>query len=99
MVGIFFAIAEGGSYYNTTLMISGGSMEVVFDDTYKAYLEDESYGNITIVYEENISDYMINAEFKKTGYTNLILEAPDGSKRIFEVTIDRHSYNIEEITQ
>ncbi len=98
MAGAVFALSTDRSYYNTTLMTSGGSLNVEFDDTYTAYLEDDSYGDVHIVYEENISDYMINAEFAKSGNTNLILEAPDGSRRIFAVTINRSSYEIEEIT-
>ena len=88
------AIKSGSNYYNTTILISGGETGFDFDDTYKAYLKDDKYGNLYIVYDKNIESYMINAEFKKTGNTEVILESPDGEKQIFDITIKRNSYDI-----
>ena len=80
------------STYKTTLFTNGE--EHNFDNTYKAYLTDESFGKIYIVYEENIEDYMLNAEFKKAGKTEFILESPDGKKEIYEIDIKRNTYSI-----
>ena len=90
------AISTGRMTYDTTVMISGGSRNVEFDDTYSAYLEDEAYGEVTIVYEEKIESYIINASFVKTGQTKLILISPDGEKRTFDLVINRDSYEVEE---
>ena len=90
--------SSGKSYYNTTVLVSGGSSNTVFDDSYTVSLEDEAYGKVFIVYEENIEDYMVNAEFKKTGDTKLILESPEGEKIVFDLTIYRDSYHIEKLT-
>ena len=85
----FIALYEKKSYYNTTILASGST--ITFDDTYK----DEEYGKVFIVYEENIEDYMVNAEFSKTGHTELIVESPSGEKTVFDLTIERSSYDIE----
>ncbi len=84
------------SMYNTTILISSPE-KVIFDNTYKVSLEDEKYGKVFIVYEKNIEDYMVNAEFNKTGKTKFIIESPQGEKHIFDLTINRSSYHIEEI--
>ena len=91
-----FAFTQPKSYYNTTVLVNGGSLQAEFDDKYTVRLEDESYGNVFIVYEKNIESFMVNAEFKKTGDTRLILTAPDGSQRIFDLHIDRSSYMIKD---
>ncbi len=88
------SVSAGRSWYNTTILVENGSMEVSFDDSYTVSLEDESYGNVYIVYEENIESYMVNAEFKKTGNTRLILRAPDGTAQYFDLKIERSSYEI-----
>lgn len=84
--------------YRTTLAVNGGSLELVFDDTYKAYLADESYGELQIVFEENLDDWMINANLRKTGQTEVILEAPDGTKTVLDLTIGNSTYDIKKKT-
>ena len=88
------SISAGRSWYNTTILVENGSMEVSFDDRYTVSLEDESYGTVYIVYEKNIESYMVNAEFKKTGNTRLILKAPDGTAQYYDLKIERSSYEI-----
>lgn len=97
-VASFFGLTMEKSYYKTTVMVEGGSLGVEFDDTYKVSLEDESYGEVYIVYEDNIESYMVNADFAKTGETKLILESPEGEKRVFALNIGRDTYDISEIT-
>ena len=80
--------------YNTTILVSGGSMEVNFDDTYKAYLTDEKYGDLYFKYETGIEEWALNANFKKTGKTEVVLEAPNGEKTIFDITIKSYKYDI-----
>ena len=58
-------------------------------------LADESYGKVWIGYEEPIESYLIYAEFAKTGKTQLILEAPDGTREVYDLTIERNSYTVE----
>ena len=91
-------LSSGRSVYNTTVLVNGGKLDVEFDETYTVSLEDESYGKVYIVYEDNIDSYMVNAEFHKTGKTRLILKAPDGNVRTFSLDIGRDTYKIEEIS-
>ena len=78
--------------YNTTIFVNGE--EHKFDNTYKVYLTDESFGKVYIVYEKNIDDYMVNAEFKKAGKTDVVLEAPNGEKSTYEIDIKDHTYSV-----
>ena len=78
--------------YNTTIFVNGE--EHKFDNTYKVYLTDESFGKVYIVFEKNIDDYMVNAEFKKAGKAELVLESPKGEKEIYEIDIKYHTYSV-----
>ena len=78
--------------YNTTILVNGD--ENHFDDSYTVYLADESYGELYIVYEEHIEDYMVNAKFKKQGKTEVILVSPDGVETVYEIDIKSHTYDI-----
>ena len=78
--------------YNTTIFVNGE--EHKFDNTYKVYLTDESFGKVYIVFEKNIDDYMVNAEFKKAGKAELVLESPKGEKEIYEIDIKDHTYSV-----
>ena len=80
--------------YNTTVFVNGGDSGAVFDDTYNVYLEDDSYGNVKIEYDDAIEDYMVNAEFIKGGKTDLILEDSKGNKTTYEIIIDYSSIDV-----
>ena len=86
------------SYYRTTVLVEGGTLAPAFDDTYEVSLEDESFGRVYIVYEDNIESYMVNGDFQKTGTTKLILKAPDGTERVYRLTLETHTYQIEPVT-
>ena len=86
-----FALSKP-SVYNTTIFVNGE--EHKFDNTYKVYLTDESFGKVYIVFEKNIDDYMVNAEFKKAGKAELVLESPKGEKEIYEIDIKDHTYSV-----
>ena len=92
-------VSAGRSRYNTTILVENGSLEASFDDSYTVSLEDESYGSVYIVYEKNIESYMVNAEFKKTGSTRLILRAPDGTEQYFDLKIERSKYEIKKSSE
>lgn len=91
------SIGQGNNYYNTTVLISGGETGFEFDDTYTVTLKDEDFGRLYIVYEENIEEYMVNAEFKKTGETEFRLTSPDGEEYVYKITVNRSSYERERI--
>ena len=97
LVTSIIAFATPKSFYNTTVL--SNSETVPFDDTYSVRLKDEEYGRVYIGYENGIEDYMVYAEFSKTGETELILESPDGQIREFYLTIGRSTYDIIEKTE
>ncbi len=78
--------------YRTTLLPNGETYQ--FDDTYKVYLKDKKYGDLSIRYEDGIEDWMVYAEFKKAGKNEMILESPTGEKRIFDISIRRDKFTI-----
>ena len=80
--------------YNTTLLVSDSETGEVFDDSDKVYLENEKIGKVNIEYDESLEDYKINAEFKRAGKTNLVLEDSNGNKKIYEIDVKRNTYNI-----
>ena len=83
--------------YNTTLLSNNGELGAVFDDSYKAYLEDDSFGKVEIVYNEAIEDYLLNANLVKGGQTRLILEDSKGSRKIYNLDIGYSKVDIAEV--
>ena len=82
------------STYDTTPKCS--SEALMFDDTYKAYLEDSTYGNLSIKYMDSIKSYCIYASFKKQGDTKVILEEPNGNKQYFNIHIGKMTYSFDD---
>lgn len=82
----------GPHTYSTEIMSNGD--EYTFDDTYKVSLADDKYGDVKIVYFEDIEDYTVHADFKKGGETVLTLEAPDGEKKEYNLKIEKDTYDI-----
>ena len=80
--------------YSTDLFSNGDTYQ--FDDTYKVYLKDSKYGNLSIEYNDNFKDWMVHAEFKKGGKTEFVLEAPNGEKRVFDITIEMNKCDFKE---
>ena len=78
--------------YNTIILVSDKETGVVFDDSYKVYLKNNNLGKVYIKYDEGLEDYMVEAEFKKAGKTEFILESSDGKKTIFDIDIGRNTY-------
>ena len=80
--------------YSTDILSS--SEETPLDDTYTVAIEDSSYGDIKIVYMEEIEGYMVHADLKKSGETSFTLKAPDGKTREFGLTIEINTYEVTE---
>ena len=78
--------------YSTDILSDGE--EYKFDDTYKVYFKDNSYGELNIKYESVIETWMVHAELKKAGKTEFVLESPNGEKTTFEIDIKRDTYNV-----
>ena len=80
--------------YSTDILSDGEKYQ--FNDNYKVYLLDSKLGNVKIRYEEGIESWMVHAEFKHAGKTELVLESPSGEKKLFDITIERDTYKIKE---
>lgn len=87
---MFFSGTKSSSTYSTTIKCSND--ELYFDDTYNAYLENSSYGELSI--QELYGNYCIEANFIKEGKTKLVIEKED-IKHVLDITIGRNTYNIE----
>ena len=78
--------------YSTDLLSSGDTYQ--FDDTFKAYLKDSKYGDLSIK-KETLSDgdfWTVHAELKRAGKTEFILESPEGEKTVFDLTIEEDTF-------
>lgn len=80
--------------YSTDILSSGD--EYQFDDTYKVYLKDNKYGKLNFNYDDSDESWIIHADFKKGGKTEFVLEAPNGEKKVFDITIEMNKYSIKE---
>lgn len=78
--------------YSTEIMSNGETYQ--FDDTYRVYLADSKYGDVSIHYLESVEDYFVHADFKRAGKTVVTLEAPDGEKTEYDLEIYEDYYEI-----
>ena len=78
--------------YSTEIM--GSNEEHAFDNTYRVFLEDETYGDVKIIYIDSVEDYFVHADLKKAGKTVLVLESPSGEKTEFDLSIEKNTYEI-----
>ena len=91
---LFFGIGPmiNSSTYDTTVKCSDEN--IVFDDTYKAYLEDDSYGTLNISYNKDIEVYCIDASFRKQGDTKVVIENPSGNKQSYDINIGKKTFSV-----
>ena len=94
IVAMFICSMAKPIVYSTDILSSGD--EYNFDDTYKVYLVDKKYGDLSIKYEKGIESWMVHAEFKKAGKTEFILEDSNGNKKVFAISIRRDTYEVVE---
>lgn len=83
--------------YSTEIM--GNSDENAFDDSYSVYLADEKYGDVEIKYMDSVEDYMLHADFKRSGDTVLMMISPPGEKTEYDIHIERYNYELTKRTQ
>ena len=91
---VSFITLTGETGYHTTVYCS--KEEFRYDDTYKVYFEDSSMGELKIFYLEQLSDYCVDAVFKKPGDNKIIFESPSGDKKVFNITVGKNTYKISE---
>ncbi len=97
MTAIVIINPNNDVFYKTTILASDPD-GFTFDDTYKVSLDNESIGKVYIVYNEDIEDYLVQADFNKPGHVVLTIESQDGSiKKKYEYEVKNHSYDKKEI--
>ncbi len=95
---VYGVIDKRSHTYDTTLLLSGSeTCGTEFDDSYSVSLEDESYGTAEIGYIDSVESYAVNVSFTKTGKTKLILKSPGGEEFVYELNVERYSYDIHRI--
>lgn len=80
--------------YKTSILASDGDNDIVFNENYNVYLEDNKMGKVYIEYNEGVEIYIVNAEFTKAGKTNLVLVDENGNKTIFELNVGSNTFDI-----
>jgi hypothetical protein len=73
--------------YDTEIMANGETYR--FDGSYTAYLADRKYGEVEIRYMDSVEDYMLHADFRRSGDTLLTLVSPAGEKTEYALHIER----------
>ena len=63
---------------------------------YQVSLKDKKYGDVHIEYIEAIGSYMVHADFKRNGKTELIIKTPEGKIKEYQLTIEMDTYKLEE---
>ena len=80
--------------YSTELLSSVDGKDLT--DEYQVSLADEKYGDVSLEYIRAIDSYMVHADFKKKGNTELIINTPDGTTKRYDLNIDLFSYRLNE---
>ena len=80
--------------YHSELLSSVDGKDIT--NEYRVSLADEKYGDVSIEYIESIDSYVVYADFKKKGNTELIVNAPDGTTKRYDLIIELFNYEIEE---
>lgn len=98
---LIFAFMSGFTLLNrttyNTIVLASDAETIVFDDSFKVYLGNDKFGSVKIVYDDNLEDYRVDAEFKKAGKTKLVLEDTEGNKTIYDIDIKRDSFNLKKV--
>lgn len=63
---------------------------------YKASLADNKYGDVFVELSEWGDSYVVHADFKKRGRTELIINTPDGITKRYNLVIELFSYELNE---
>ena len=80
--------------YPTDLLSTVDGKDIT--EEYQVSLADDKYGDVSIEYIEGAGCYMVRADFKKKGQTELIINTPDGTTKRYDLNIELFSYEIKE---
>ena len=71
-------------------------MEKIICSRRRLFLIDDKYCDVSVEYFESIESYMVNADFKKKGKTELVIKTPDDKIKRYDLIIKMYSYEINE---
>jgi len=94
IIGITVIVILNPYKYSTEILSTVDNKDIT--NEYKVYLKDSKYGDVSIRYFDSIESYMVHADFKKNGKTELIIETPDGEIKEYNLTIEMNTYRISE---
>lgn len=78
--------------YSTEILSSVDGRDITSE--YRVSLADDRYGDVSVEYYESLDAYMVHADFKKKGQTELLIKTPDGTTRRYGLRIEMNSYEI-----
>lgn len=94
---VYGVMNHSATAYDTEILYSDGQTAgVAFDDSYKVSLADDAFGAVDIQYDEQFDCYKVHAVFTKYGDTQLVLEAPDGTQYVYDLTVGSYTYDIKQ---
>ena len=76
--------------------IFGNGEEHRFDDSYSVSLDDKKFGDVEIRYMDSVKDYLLHADFRRSGDTVLTIVAPSGEKTEYDLHIERDTFDVTE---
>lgn len=94
IIGITVIVILNPYKYSTEILSTVDNKDIT--NEYKVYLKDSKYGDVSIKYVDSIESYMVHADFKKNGKTELIVETPDGEIKEYNLNIEMNTYKIDE---
>lgn len=92
IISIYVAINP--LHYSTDILYSVNEKDIT--NEYQVSLADDKYGDVSIEYTETIDAYMVHADFKKKGTTELIVKTPDNNIIKYDLIIGISSYDVKE---
>ena len=94
IAGLTAAAALNPHTYSTELLASVDGADITKE--YRASLADDKYGSVSVDYYDSIGTYMLHADFRKKGNTELVITTPDGAEKIYDLAIGLNSYELRE---
>ncbi len=60
-------------------------------------LKDDSYGEVSIAYADTLECYVVHADFKKQGATELLLTSPEKEDTVYQLMIGKNTYQLDRV--
>lgn len=94
IIGVTVLVILNPYKYSTEILSEVDNKEIT--NEYQVSLKDKKYGEVHIEYIDAIESYMVHADFKRNGKTELIIKTPEGKTKEYELTIEIDTYKLKE---